>query len=206
MSSSVSGCKVSSNDRDSSGEITEKNGFSVVAAIRVTRRFSTAGSSASCCVFENRCTSSMNSTVWRAVHAELAPRLFEHLAHIFDAGADCRQLDETARRGLTDHVRERGLAGAGRPPQEHRTATSVGIVDHAAQRRARPAKVLLPDHLVKGARSHADGEWCHCALRAGGRVIEQRHTRLTTRGARSPTARCGPLRRRRCRLLCAAAA
>src|SRR5450631_204212 len=63
MSSSVSGCNVSSSDRESSGEITEKNGFSVVAAISVTRRFSTAGNRASCCVFENRCTSSMNSTV-----------------------------------------------------------------------------------------------------------------------------------------------
>ena len=34
--------------RDSSGEMTEKNGFSVVAATSVTQRFSTPGSSASC--------------------------------------------------------------------------------------------------------------------------------------------------------------
>jgi hypothetical protein len=32
MSSSVSGLRVSSNDRESSGEMTEKLGFSVVAA------------------------------------------------------------------------------------------------------------------------------------------------------------------------------
>ena len=62
MSSSVSGLRVSNNDRDSSGEMTEKLGFSVVAAIRVTSRFSTAGSSTSCWVLEKRCTSSMNST------------------------------------------------------------------------------------------------------------------------------------------------
>ncbi len=37
----------------------------MVAATRVTQRFSTAGSSASCWVLENRCTSSMNSTVSR---------------------------------------------------------------------------------------------------------------------------------------------
>ena len=43
MSSSVSGSRVSSSDRDSSGEITEKNGFSVVAATSVTQRFSTPG-------------------------------------------------------------------------------------------------------------------------------------------------------------------
>lgn len=34
---------MSSSERESSGEITEKYGFSVVAAIRVTQRFSTAG-------------------------------------------------------------------------------------------------------------------------------------------------------------------
>ena len=44
---------------------TEKNGFSVVAAIRLTIRSSTALSSESCWVLENRWTSSMNSTVRR---------------------------------------------------------------------------------------------------------------------------------------------
>ena len=41
----------------------EKNGFSVVAAISVTQRFSTPGSNASCWDLENRCTSSTNRTV-----------------------------------------------------------------------------------------------------------------------------------------------
>ena len=50
-------------ERESSGETTEKLGFSVVAATSSTTRFSTAASSASCCALENRCTSSMNSTV-----------------------------------------------------------------------------------------------------------------------------------------------
>ena len=63
MSSSVSGSRRSSRLRESSGEITEKNGFSVVAATRVTQRFSTPGSSASCWALLNRCTSSTNSTV-----------------------------------------------------------------------------------------------------------------------------------------------
>ena len=43
--------------------MTEKNGFSVVAATRVTQRFSTPGSRASCWALLNRCTSSTNSTV-----------------------------------------------------------------------------------------------------------------------------------------------
>ena len=63
MSSSVSGSRRSSRLRESSGEITEKNGFSVVAATRVTQRFSTPGSRASCCALLNRCTSSTNRTV-----------------------------------------------------------------------------------------------------------------------------------------------
>ena len=63
MSSSDSGVRVSSSERDSSGLTTEKNGFSVVAPMKETHRFSTAGSSASCWVLLNRCTSSMNRTV-----------------------------------------------------------------------------------------------------------------------------------------------
>ena len=58
-----SGCSVSSSERDSSGEFTENDGFSVVAATSVTQRFSTLGSSASCWALVNRCTSSMNRTV-----------------------------------------------------------------------------------------------------------------------------------------------
>src|SRR5690606_31230293 len=41
--------------------------FSVVAPMKVTQRFSTAGSSASCCALLKRCTSSTKSTVWRPV-------------------------------------------------------------------------------------------------------------------------------------------
>ncbi len=61
--SAVSGCNCRINDRESSGATTEKDGFSVVAATRSTTRFSTADNNASCWVLENRCTSSMNSTV-----------------------------------------------------------------------------------------------------------------------------------------------
>ena len=63
MSSAPRGWSVRSRERDSSGETTLKDGFSVVAAMSVTHRFSTLGSRASCWERENRCTSSMNSTV-----------------------------------------------------------------------------------------------------------------------------------------------
>ena len=65
MSSSSSGWSVSSSDLERSGETTENDGFSVVAPMKETQRFSTAGSSASCCVFEKRWTSSMKSRVCR---------------------------------------------------------------------------------------------------------------------------------------------
>lgn len=64
-SSSVSGSSVSSSERESSGEMIEKYGFSVVAAISVTQRFSTAGSSESCWALLKRWISSRNSTVSR---------------------------------------------------------------------------------------------------------------------------------------------
>ena len=49
--------------RDSNGPFTLKNGFSVVAPIKVSSPASTEGSSASCCARLKRCTSSRNSTV-----------------------------------------------------------------------------------------------------------------------------------------------
>ncbi len=63
VSAAVSGCSCRISERLSSGATTENDGFSVVAATSSTIRFSTAASSASCWVLENRCTSSMNSTV-----------------------------------------------------------------------------------------------------------------------------------------------
>ena len=59
----MSGRKVSTSERESSGEITLKLGFSVVAAMSVTSRFSTAGNKTSCWALLKRCTSSTNSTV-----------------------------------------------------------------------------------------------------------------------------------------------
>src|SRR3712207_8267260 len=52
-SSSDSGCRASTRLRDSSGLTTEKNGFSVVAAIRLTIRSSTAESRLSCWVLRS---------------------------------------------------------------------------------------------------------------------------------------------------------
>ncbi len=63
---------MSSSERESSGEMTENDGFSVVAATRMTQPFSTPGSSASCCAFVNRWISSRKSTVDRPYRSRLA--------------------------------------------------------------------------------------------------------------------------------------
>ncbi len=59
----MSSSSVSRSERESSGEMTENEGFSVVAATRMTQPFSTPGSSASCWAFVKRWISSRKRTV-----------------------------------------------------------------------------------------------------------------------------------------------
>ena len=156
MSSSVSGSRVSSRLRDSNGVVTLKNGFSVVAATRVTQRFSTLGSSASCCVLEKRWTSSMNRTVWVPVSpsARLASSMTWRTSFTPAVTADSSRQRRLVAAG--DGHRERGLAGAGRAPEDH--AERGVALDHPAQRRALGQQVALADDLVQRARPHPDGE------------------------------------------------
>ena len=56
---------MSTSERESSGEITEKDGFSVVADTSTTQPFSTPGSRTSCWALVNRWISSRKSTVVR---------------------------------------------------------------------------------------------------------------------------------------------
>jgi hypothetical protein len=149
-SASVSGLRVSSSDRDSSGEITEKLGFSVVAAIKVTSRFSTAGSSTSCWVLEKRCTSSTKSTVDRP------------------ARRSRRAWSSTARTSLTPAVTADSSTNAAAACRDTTAAIVVlpdpggpqrntDIASPAAsrpQRRPRRKQVRLTDDLVQGARAH----------------------------------------------------
>ncbi len=64
-SASDNGTRATMTDRESSGAMTAKLGFSVVAATRITVRSSTPGSSASCCALLKRWISSRNNTVCR---------------------------------------------------------------------------------------------------------------------------------------------
>ena len=163
MSSSVSGCSASTSERDSSGETTENDGFSVVAATSSTSRSSTAPSSASCWVLENRCTSSMNSTV-------CCPRS--------RAGAGRRRSRRAApSRPTTARTARRSAGSCRRPHPPARTARSRASVvfpvpggpcsstDAAAppstsRRSGAPGaqQVGLPDDLVERARAHPHGQ------------------------------------------------
>ena len=113
-SSSLSGPRVMSIERDSSGAMTEKEGFSVVAATRMTRRFSTG---------EQRVLLGLGEAVdlveeehrLAVVQVPLAGGGVHDRADVLDPGGHGAQLDETplGRRG--DQVGEGGLAGARRP-------------------------------------------------------------------------------------------
>jgi hypothetical protein len=65
MCSSFSGSNTNTRHRDSSGAVSSKLGFSVVAPISVMTPFSTQGRNASCCARLNRWISSQNRIVPR---------------------------------------------------------------------------------------------------------------------------------------------
>ena len=74
-----------------------------------------------------------------AVAAGLALGALDDRADLLDAGGDRRQLDEALVGRLAHHVREGGLAGAGRAPQDHRGRagrTAAALPHQPAQRRA----------------------------------------------------------------------
>ena len=124
--------------RLSSGEFTEKNGFSVVAPMRTTRPSSTAGSSASCCALLKRWTSSMKRMVPRSVLPEAAAGVVDGLAHVGHAGAHRREGHERLGRRAGHHRREGGLARARGSPQDRPRSAGPVRPGRAAARPARP--------------------------------------------------------------------
>ena len=109
------------------------------------------GSSASCWVLENRCTSSMNSTVCSPCAARAAGDVDDR-AHLLDPGRQRRQRLEPPARGLGDQRRERRLAGAGRAVQDDRRRARA--LDQAAQRRTRRSRWSWPTTSSRPGRTH----------------------------------------------------
>ena len=158
--------------RLSSAELTSKYGFSVVAPISVTRPSSTAGSSASCWALLKRWISSRKKIVGRPPRRRSVGAL-DHAAHLRLAGVDRAELLErgVGRRG--DDPRERRLAGAGRPVEDHRERAP--LLDRGAQRAALAEHVLL----ARRARRACAGA---CARAAAHRAQPRGPARLRRAG------------------------
>ena len=125
MSAASSGRSSNSWQRQSSAELTSKYGFSVVAPISVTRPDSTAGSSASCWALLKRWISSRNRIVAGRCAQALA-RLAEHRGARRPRRPARPTAPRSAPRGGGDDPRQRRLAGAGRPVEDHRGDAVVG--------------------------------------------------------------------------------
>ena len=94
-----------------------------------------------------------------AAFGEALRGLGQHLAHLRQAGQYGRDGAEFRIGVLGQQQRQRGLAAARRPPQDHRMH-ATGF-DRAAQRTVRRQQALLPDHFVQGAGAHALGQRAH---------------------------------------------
>ena len=115
----------------------------------------------------------------RRLAGGLAPvrRALEHLAHLGAAGLDRRQLLERGARGRGDEPRERRLAGARRPVEDHRVRAALG--QRAAQRRALAEQVLLADDLLDRRRAQAHRERRLARRDAGARARRARRRART---------------------------
>ena len=99
--------------------LSSKDGFSVVAPTSTTVPSSITGQKRSCCARLKRWISSTNSSVPLPGLPPRARRV-EHLLQIGDAGKHRRELLEMQFGRLGQQPRHGGLAGARRPPEDHR--------------------------------------------------------------------------------------
>ena len=80
--------------------------------------------------------------------------LFDHPPDVGDAGQDGAKGLEVRLGAVGDDHGQRGLARAGRPPEDDGGEEAVGL-DGAAQQPSRANNVLLTDHLIQGAGAQA---------------------------------------------------
>ena len=94
----------------------------------------------------------------RALAARVAAVLgaLDHLAHLGAPRVDSRGLLEGGARVHREQPRQRRLAGARRPVQDHRVGAA--LLDRRAQRRAAGEQVLLAHELAQRGRAHAGGQ------------------------------------------------
>ena len=157
-SSSVSGSRRSSRTRESSGEITEKNGFSVVAATRVTQRFSTPG--------QQRVLLGLVEAVHLVDEQHRLGRPRAPARRGRPSMAARTSLTPADDRGDLDEAPV-GLPATGsrrswscRCPGGPHSSSDIAWSPSISWRSGEPgrAQLLLADQLVEGARAHPDGE------------------------------------------------
>ncbi len=112
-------------------------------------------------------------------------RLGHGIANVLDAGLHRRQRDELRLRARGDQPRERGLAGAGRAPQDQRVRLSGR--DGLVERLARGEQMRLPDELLERARAHAIGEGLPVAVAS--EAQRALHGGATSHGVTAPACR-----------------
>jgi hypothetical protein len=108
--------------------------------------------------------------------------------HVLDAGRHGGELDELAVGSGGDQVRQGGLAGARRSPQDRRERTrgAAASLDESTQGAALAEHVSLAANLLDRPRPHPDGQRAHRRVGRGdvpgGRGEEITHPRNATRG------------------------
>src|SRR5690242_475625 len=91
----------------------------------------------------------------------------EHLAQVRHTREHRRERLEMHGRSVGQEARDRGLAAAGRAPEDHRGKPMLR--HHAADRPVGPEQMVLAHHLRQAMGSQPIGE------RAGGLVFEEAH-------------------------------
>ena len=163
----------------SSEALSSNDGFSVVAPISVIEPSSITGRKESCCARLKRWISSTNRSVPCPCAAARA-RGVEDLLQFGDAGMDGRDLDEGVVARGPDQPRDRRLAAARRPPEDHRAERRRR--EQAGQRPVRSGQVLLAGNLGERRRPQPLGERRRRRLGFRAGVVDKAHGALSRAG------------------------
>ena len=179
--SAPSGRKTSTRARDSKAALSSNDGFSVVAPISVIEPSSITGRKESCCARLKRWISSTNSSVPcpSARRARAASKIFFSSATPVWIAETCTN---ASLRDAADQPRDRRLAAARRPPEDHRAERRRR--EQARQRAVRAGQMLLARHLGERHRPQPLGERRRRRLRLGIEAVEKAHRALSR--ARDP--------------------
>ena len=99
--------------------------------------------------------------------------LLERLLQVGDAGEDRRHLDELEPCLVGQQAGDGGLAGPGRPPQDHRADMPRG--EHARQGTLWPEQMVLADDAIEALRPHQVGQRARRARLQTGRLEQVGH-------------------------------